>query len=93
VPLQTAETCARALEVALEVATYGNKNAVSDAGVAAWLARSGAEGAALNVRINLGDLPEAERSEFETRIERALGRAKELHASCVAEVDRRMRAA
>src|SRR5882762_7741262 len=40
VPLHTAEACVRALEVALEVATYGNPNAVSDAGVAAWLARS-----------------------------------------------------
>ena len=37
VPLRTAETCARVLQVAREVATYGNVNAVSDAGVAAWM--------------------------------------------------------
>jgi glutamate formiminotransferase/formiminotetrahydrofolate cyclodeaminase len=93
VPLQTAEACVRALEVALQVASHGNQNAVSDAGVAAWLARSGAEGAALNVRINLNDLPAAEREEFTSRLERSLARAKELHASCVAQVDRRMRVA
>ncbi len=93
VPLHTAEACVRALEAALTVASHGNANAVSDAGVAAWLARAGAEGAALNVRINLGDLPEAERMEYETRVESALARAKDLHASCVSQVDRRMRAA
>ena len=93
VPLHTVEACVRALEVALEAATYGNPNAVSDAGVAAWLARGGAEGAALNVRINLADVPEAERADFESRIERSLAQAKELHASCVSQVDRRMREA
>jgi len=93
VPLRTAETCAKALAVAREVATYGNVNAVSDAGVAAWLARGGAEGAALNVRINLGDVPEQERAGYESRLERALAEAREQHASCVAEVERRMRAA
>ncbi len=93
VPLHTAEACVRALEVALEVASCGNTNAVSDAGVAGWLARAGAEGAALNVRINLSDLPEAERAEFTPRIERSLARAKELHEACVVQVGRRMRAA
>jgi glutamate formiminotransferase/formiminotetrahydrofolate cyclodeaminase len=93
VPLSTAEACVRALELALQVASLGNPNAVSDAGVAAWLARSGVEGAALNVRINLNDLPAAEREEFASRVERSLAQAKELHASCVAQVDRRMRVA
>ena len=93
VPLRTAETCAKALAVALEVATYGNVNAVSDAGVAAWLARSGVEGAALNVRINLGDVPEQERAGFESRIEKTLALAREQHQACAMEVDRRMRAA
>jgi glutamate formiminotransferase/formiminotetrahydrofolate cyclodeaminase len=93
VPLQTVEACVRALEAALEVASYGNVNAVSDAGVAAWLARGGAEGAALNVRINLHDLPETERAEFTSRVEASLSRAKKLHEECVSQVDRRMRAA
>jgi len=90
VPLRTAEACVRALELALEVATAGNANAVSDAGVAAWLARAGAEGAAWNVRINVTSLPGPERSDLESRVESALARAKELLDSCVAQVARRM---
>ena len=92
VPLRTAEACVRSLELALDVATVGNANAVSDAGVAAWLARAGAEGAAWNVRINVGSLPGAERSDLESRVERSLARAKELLDSCVAQVARRMKA-
>ncbi len=40
----------------LKIATeYGNKNAISDAGVAAILLHSAIEGAALNVYINLAN--------------------------------------
>src|SRR6267142_1136694 len=92
VPLRTAEACVRSLELALEVATVGNVNAVSDAGVAAWLARAGAEGAAWNVRINVASLPVSERSDLESRVESSLARAKELLDSCVAQVARRMNA-
>lgn len=90
VPLRTAEACVRALEIARDVAAVGNVNAVSDAGVAAWLARSGAEGGALNVRINLKDVPAGERAELEARIARALARAAELHQACLTHVGRRM---
>lgn len=37
-------------------ATYGNKNAVSDAGVAALLLQTAIEGAVLNVKINLSSI-------------------------------------
>jgi glutamate formiminotransferase/formiminotetrahydrofolate cyclodeaminase len=90
VPLRTAETCVRALEQLEVVARLGNENAVSDAGVAAWLARSGAEGAALNVKINLPDVPEGERGELESRTLRATERAAELHAACVEQMHRRL---
>ena len=90
VPLQTAVACVRALELTLAVASVGNKNAVSDAGVAAWLARSGAEGGALNVRINLNDLAAEERADLESRVAATLTRAAELHAACVDQVARRM---
>lgn len=92
VPLRTVEASVRALELALEVATVGNANAVSDAGVAAWLARAGAEGAAWNVRINVASLPGPERSDLESRVAGSLARAKELLDSCVAQVARRMNA-
>lgn len=93
VPLRTAEACGRALEIIATVAAHGNPNAVSDAGVAAWLARSGAEGGALNVRINLGSLPEGERAPLLTRVNEAVARAQQLHAECVEQVARRMASA
>jgi formiminotetrahydrofolate cyclodeaminase len=63
---------------------------VSDAGVAAWLARAGAEGGALNVAINLAELPEPERSELDARSRRTAERAEALHAACIESVRRRM---
>jgi glutamate formiminotransferase/formiminotetrahydrofolate cyclodeaminase len=56
VPLETARACARAAELAGVVATKGNTNAASDAGVAALLAEAGCRGAVLNVRINVSSL-------------------------------------
>jgi glutamate formiminotransferase/formiminotetrahydrofolate cyclodeaminase len=56
VPLETARACAKAAELAVVVATKGNTNAASDAGVAALLAEAGCRGAVLNVRINVGTL-------------------------------------
>ncbi len=89
-PLATAESCVAALELVLEVASHGNVNAVSDAGVAAWLARTGAEGGVLNVRINLGSVPGTERAELEERARAAAARAAELHAECLRQVAQRM---
>jgi glutamate formiminotransferase/formiminotetrahydrofolate cyclodeaminase len=91
-PLATAEACVEVLELALTVASHGNVNAVSDAGVAAWLARSGVEGGVLNVRINLGSVPESERAGLEERSRRAAERATGLHAECVGQVAQRMAA-
>jgi glutamate formiminotransferase/formiminotetrahydrofolate cyclodeaminase len=90
IPLRTAETCVRVLEAMQVVAAAGNESAVSDAGVAAWLARAGAEGAALNVAINLPSVPEAERADLSARARRAVERATALHAACVDQVERRL---
>jgi glutamate formiminotransferase/formiminotetrahydrofolate cyclodeaminase len=59
VPLETARLCVDALRLAAEAARHGNRNSASDAGVAALAARAGAEGAALNVLINLGTIQDA----------------------------------
>lgn len=56
VPLQVAERCVEALELAKEVALTGNKNSISDAGVAGLTAQAGAEGAYYNVKINLPEI-------------------------------------
>jgi glutamate formiminotransferase/formiminotetrahydrofolate cyclodeaminase len=56
-PLRAAVVAAEVLDLAERIAPIGNRNAVSDAGVAALLAAAGLRGAVLNVRINLPYLP------------------------------------
>ncbi len=53
VPLHTMKLCWEVIVLAETAAKYGNQNAVSDAGVSAITALTGAKGAYLNVRINL----------------------------------------
>jgi len=53
VPLETARAATAVTRLAATVAVSGNRNAVSDAGVAALLAEAACRGAAYNVRINL----------------------------------------
>lgn len=52
VPFDVMKNCFELLEPLKIIATKGNKNSVSDAGVAVLLAQSGAKGAYLNVLIN-----------------------------------------
>ena len=71
VPLRTAEACLRVLELATLAARVGNVNAVTDAGTAGLLARAAAEGALLNVEINLKSLPAgADKNDVETALQR-----------------------
>lgn len=56
VPLRLMESCEEGIELAKFVAERGNKNSLSDAGVSLLLFHSAANGAALNVRINLSGL-------------------------------------
>jgi glutamate formiminotransferase/formiminotetrahydrofolate cyclodeaminase len=59
IPLGVLERSVRAAELAGEVAEHGNRNSLSDSGVAALTARACAEGAYYNVLINLADLDDA----------------------------------
>ena len=52
-PLATARSASDVLELAERLAPIGNRNAISDVGVAALLAAGAIRGAILNVRINL----------------------------------------
>ena len=54
VPLQVAEACVEVIALCQPAAEKGNKNAVSDAGVAILMAEAGLRSAALNILINLG---------------------------------------
>ncbi|PIE02618.1 MAG: glutamate formimidoyltransferase [Acidobacteria bacterium] len=53
IPMRVLKLCARVLPLAHEAVLKGNPNSVSDAGVAAEMAAAGANGAAMNVLINL----------------------------------------
>lgn len=55
-PMHTARLAARVLDLAERLAPIGNRNAISDVGVAALLAATALRGAALNVEINLPSL-------------------------------------
>ena len=56
VPLGVLKRALAAARVARRVVEKGNRNSISDAGVAALTARTAAEGAYLNVRINLAGI-------------------------------------
>lgn len=59
-PLTIADRSNEVLGLAERLAPIGNRNAISDAGVAGLLAAAAVRGAALNVRINLPSLAEDE---------------------------------
>jgi glutamate formiminotransferase/formiminotetrahydrofolate cyclodeaminase len=59
VPLRTAEACLEVAGLAVRAARWGNPNAVTDAAGAGLLAAAAAEGALLNVEINLKSTPES----------------------------------
>jgi len=52
--------CREGLELSREVASKGNTNSISDAGVSALMFYAAAFSAALNVRINLGSFSDQE---------------------------------
>lgn len=60
VPLELARRCVRLLELAQIAADQGNRNAVSDAGVAAAMAQAAFKGAVYNVRVNMPGLADNE---------------------------------
>ena len=60
VPFKVMELCYQSMEVSKAMATIGNPNSVSDAGVGAIAALAGVKGAFLNVKINAGGLDDKE---------------------------------
>lgn len=56
VPLEMAVKSFKVYDYIMTACKYGNKNAISDAGVAALMIQSAIEGAVLNVQINLSSI-------------------------------------
>jgi len=59
VPLQVLENCLKVLPLLDSAVELGNRNCISDVGVGLHCVRTCAEGAALNVRINLSSVTDA----------------------------------
>ena len=87
VPLEVLEQTVPAMELALQVARDGNPNSVSDAGVAGACGVAAAQGASLNVRINLANLGADEVAPLVARHDAALQRAVALGRDIASAVD------
>ena len=66
VPMKTAFNALETMKILIEIARYGNKNAISDAGSAAYMAYASFKIALMNVEINLPYI-ESEEYKIETR--------------------------
>jgi formiminotetrahydrofolate cyclodeaminase len=73
IPLNIAENCLQILKLADHIKDKGNKNAISDIGVAAETSYAGLESAIMNVKINLGSIKD---QNYKTACSREI---KELH--------------
>jgi glutamate formiminotransferase/formiminotetrahydrofolate cyclodeaminase len=77
VPFETARKSLRVLQLALQVAAMGNRNAITDAGTAAALAQAAIRGAGYNVRVNcLGIKDTAKVQEFLEELQSVENRAQ-----------------
>lgn len=90
-PLGIAQNCFAVLELALELAPIGNKGAISDVGVAAYLAESALKAAMFSVDINL---PQVKDANYQERVkeerERLFAQAEKLKNETVAIVQSRL---
>ena len=59
VPMRIAQACAEVIELCVPAVQKGNVGAISDVGVGVLMAEAGLQSAALNVKINLGQIKDA----------------------------------
>lgn len=91
VPLQSAMACIEALKLCEIAAAKGNVNSVSDAGVGALMARTGAIGASFNVLINLSSVTDpALTTSLRTQARAIISEARAIEERVLALVDRQI---
>jgi formiminotetrahydrofolate cyclodeaminase len=91
VPLRMAKASLRTIELALELAPFGNKSAISDVGVAAYTAEASVQSALLAVDINLPSIKdEAYRARALKERQDLADKARNLKDQAVAIVAQRM---
>lgn len=92
VPLKVASLSISALHHLPYVLKYGNKNALSDLGVAALSLATGLEGACMNVMINLSGLDDKiAAKQFEMQIDEMIKTGRELRDELLESVYKRLR--
>lgn len=90
-PLETMRACMAVLRLAEQAVTLGNINAATDGAVGALLAQAGLRGAALNVRVNLGDIEdEAFCAASEQTVTALLAEAEAISTRVLAAVEARL---
>ncbi len=88
IPLQTAQRSLEILRLAGELASIGNPNAITDAGVAGLLAKTAIDGALWNVHINLSDLAPDQAQPLLKKANALAEEAKPLASKCRTLVDK-----
>ena len=91
VPMEIAKACLEVMKLARQMAPWGNKSAISDVGVAAYVAEGAMKAAMLSVDINLPGLKTASFADEMTK-ERArlFAEAEELKIHALADVKKRL---
>ena len=85
VPFDVLDKSIEALKLAKKVAQKGNRNSVSDAGVAGQTGRAAAEAAYFNIRINLPSIPD---QEFRSRMAKQAARLKKRALRLAEEINK-----
>ena len=93
VPLQTLTAAVDLLRLLVIVTEVGNPNAITDGGVGALLAEAAAQGAALNVRVNLSALQDADFvAATAAQVDELLAQAAQLRGQALTQVMQRLSA-
>jgi len=90
-PMEIARVCLEGLELAEELSTIGNKGAISDVGVAAYVAEAALNSVLLSVDINIPSIKDAEYvDKIQTEKYALIVKAAQLREKAVAQVRERM---
>lgn len=91
-PQRVAELTLQAMHQMKIIYQYGNENALSDIGVGYNLCAAGAEGAILNVKINLGSVSDVERAKkLESKCDQMLQEVSEMRSEILTQIHNRLK--
>jgi glutamate formiminotransferase/formiminotetrahydrofolate cyclodeaminase len=86
IPLKVMETASKSYEILFEMAENGNPASMSDVGVGILAVRACIGGAAMNVRINLGQLKDEEFKSALLETVQEIGAASDMRFKKISEI-------